>query len=85
MVSGGLYMSVEAWLHIQHGPGVYETRVGPVDVVYSRIHELGGWTGRRHATYLPRRPYMAPTQAGLTESGTLTRAATQAFERKVGG
>lgn len=30
------------------------------DVVYARIHELGGMTGRGHRTRIPRRPYMRP-------------------------
>jgi hypothetical protein len=34
-------------------------RVGPTSP-YGRIHELGGWTGRRHATYLPPRPHLDP-------------------------
>jgi hypothetical protein len=29
-------------------------------VVYARIHELGGWTGRKHRTYLPPRPSLRP-------------------------
>lgn len=82
-VSGHLRGSVDDWLHLQHGPGVYEVRVGPVDVVYSRIQELGGWTGRRHATYLPPRPYMRPALDQLTGSGELTRVASDAFERAV--
>jgi phage gpG-like protein len=30
------------------------------DVVYARIHELGGMAGRGHKTRIPRRPYMRP-------------------------
>lgn len=82
-ISGHLRGSVDDWLHLQHGAGVYEVRVGPVDVAYPRIQELGGWTGRNHATYLPPRPYMAPAQEQLTGSGELTRVATDAFERAV--
>lgn len=29
-------------------------------IVYARIHELGGWTGAGHRTYLPPRPYLKP-------------------------
>jgi phage gpG-like protein len=54
-----------------------------VDVVYSRIQELGGRTGRNHATYLPPRPYMRPALNQLIGSGELTRVATDAFERAV--
>lgn len=28
--------------------------------VYARIHELSGWTGRGHRTFLPARPYVGP-------------------------
>lgn len=28
------------------------------DVIYARIHQLGGDTGRGHATHLPARPYL---------------------------
>lgn len=28
--------------------------------VYARIHELSGWTGRGHLSFLPRRPYVEP-------------------------
>lgn len=27
------------------------------DVVYARIHDTGGWTGRNHASKIPKRPY----------------------------
>jgi hypothetical protein len=38
---------------------LWEGWVG-ASVVYSRIHELGGWTGRGHRTYLPPRPSLRP-------------------------
>lgn len=28
--------------------------------VYARIHELSGWAGRNHASFLPKRPYVEP-------------------------
>lgn len=37
----------------------WEGKVGST-VVYSRIHELGGWTGAGHRTYLPPRPSLRP-------------------------
>lgn len=36
---------------------------GPT-AVYSRIQELGGWTGKGHNTYLPPRPYFRPAMMG---------------------
>lgn len=82
-ISGSLRGSVDDWLHVQHGAGIYEVRVGPVDVVYSRIQELGGRAGRGHMTYLPPRPYMRPALDQLTGSGELARVASEAFERAV--
>lgn len=28
--------------------------------VYARIHELSGWAGRGHRSFLPKRPYVEP-------------------------
>lgn len=82
-ISGALRGSVDDWLHVQLGLGLYETRVGPVNIVYSRIQELGGHAGRGHKTYLPPRPYMRPALDQMTGSGELTRVAAEAFERAV--
>ncbi|MDD4995732.1 MAG: HK97 gp10 family phage protein [Patescibacteria group bacterium] len=38
----------------------YQVRVGP-NIVYARIHEFGGMTGRNYATRIPARPYLMPT------------------------
>jgi phage gpG-like protein len=27
------------------------------DLPYARIHDVGGWAGRNHAAYIPKRPY----------------------------
>src|SRR5712692_6879413 len=37
------------------------------DVVYSRIHELGGVAGRGHAAHIPARPYLATSVAELSQ------------------
>lgn len=37
----------------------WEGKVGAT-AVYSRIQELGGWTGRGHRTHLPARPSLRP-------------------------
>lgn len=29
------------------------------DVAYARIHDLGGWTGANHATFIPARRYVS--------------------------
>lgn len=33
------------------------------NVIYARIHEYGGDTGRNHKTYIPPRPYLGPSFA----------------------
>ncbi len=38
----------------------YETRVG-TNVAYARIHEYGGYTGRNRSTFIPARPFLAPS------------------------
>ncbi len=40
--------------------GSVTARIG-TNVPYGRIHEYGGWTGRNHASYIPRRPYLRPS------------------------
>lgn len=43
---------------VELGTG-YQERVFP-SAVYARIHELSGWTGAGHRTFLPKRPYVGP-------------------------
>lgn len=43
------------------GGGVWSASVGPTKI-YGRIQELGGVTGRNHATTLPARPYVRPAR-----------------------
>lgn len=42
--------------------GTYEASVGPT-MIYGRIQELGGRTGRGHSVTLPARPYLQPALA----------------------
>ena len=37
----------------------FTMRIG-TNVVYARIHEYGGQTGRNHAVNMPKRPFMRP-------------------------
>jgi hypothetical protein len=39
--------------------GGYQERVYP-STVYARIHELSGWAGAGHRSFLPKRPYVGP-------------------------
>lgn len=59
MISGDLARAVKRSRVTRVGDGVYSGSVGP-EIVYGRIQELGGVTGRHHATRLPPRPYLRP-------------------------
>jgi len=51
--------------------------------VYARIHELSGWAGRDHRSFLPRRPYVEPA---LEESADrFDQIMTQAWSEAIGG
>lgn len=58
LVTGNLMRSI-AVRGPTGGLGVWGASIGPT-AIYGRIQELGGMTGRRHATYLPPRPYVDP-------------------------
>lgn len=64
------------------GGGAYTSVLGPT-IVYARIQELGGVTGRGHATTLPPRPYFKPAFERLREAGTLTRIFTAAWSAAI--
>lgn len=57
--SGDLRRSVQVEGPEPRGSGSWEASVGPT-VIYGRIQELGGRTGRHGATVLPARPYVGP-------------------------
>lgn len=83
IITGTLRRSVTGTPPRQTGTYRWETTAGPT-VVYSRIQELGGRTGRNHATYLPPRPYVSPAMRELRASGRLSKVATDAFARAAG-
>lgn len=60
LISGHLMRSVHVDGPWQVSMTRVEGSVGPT-AVYARIQELGGWSGPRHRTYLPPRPYFDPT------------------------
>lgn len=62
------------------GGGGFTGWLGPT-AVYGRIQELGGRTGRNHATVLPPRPYMRPTYASVLGDGSLRRVFVDAWRR----
>lgn len=59
LVSGKLRQSVTVDGPKTVGPNSWEAKVGPT-MIYGRIQELGGDTGRGGATHLPPRPYVMP-------------------------
>ena len=58
-IDGRLRDSVTHSTPVLEGPGRWLTIVGAT-TVYAAIHELGGYAGRGHASYLPPRPYLRP-------------------------
>lgn len=82
-VSGALARSVRARTPFAIGRAKWEAHTAS-GIAYARIHEVGGWTGRNHASYLPPRPYVAPTLARLIASGRLDAWARAAFVAEVG-
>jgi hypothetical protein len=63
------------------GTHKYQVVVGPT-VVYGRIHELGGWAGPGHRTYIPRRPYINPAVIRLRHQ--ISDAGIRAFAKEIG-
>lgn len=78
LITGTLRRSIVATPAAPAGPGRWVATVGGT-VIYARIQELGGQTGRNHATTLPPRPYLRPAAEKLASSGVLTEVAAKAF------
>ena len=57
LVTGALRRSIT--VNMLSTGSIARAEVGPT-IIYGRIQELGGQTGRGHAVTLPARPYMAP-------------------------
>jgi phage gpG-like protein len=74
LVNGHLFRSIRVSDPIE-AFGTVRVQVGPT-IIYGRIQELGGDTGRNHATHLPKRPYVKPgTLDSVAEVGQLYRLA----------
>lgn len=65
----------------QIGTHKYQVVVGPT-IVYGRIHELGGWAGAGHKTFIPRRPYINPATIRLRHQ--ISEAGIRAFAKEIG-
>lgn len=71
LITGSLRRSVRKTRSYQSGAHEWTVHIAPT-IVYARIQELGGRTGRGHRTHLPPRPYVAPA---LVESAEKARKA----------
>lgn len=78
-ISGHLRGSLNPTGPIPTGDG-FLGRLGPT-APYARIQELGGVTGRGHATTLPARPYMRPVYDRMIADGSLRAVYFQAWGR----
>ena len=58
VVTGRLRSSITGFPVIKTGDG-YRATIG-TNVVYGRIHEMGGRTGRGYAVKMPARPFLRP-------------------------
>lgn len=79
LVTGTLRRSVKVVPAVPVGGGAWQAQVGPT-VVYARIQELGGATGRGGAVRLPARPYLGPSVTELIGSGELWAAFRSGWE-----
>lgn len=64
LISGHLMRSVRVDGPWQRSLTTVEGSVGPT-AVYARIHELSGFSGKGHRTYIPMRPYWRPSVDAL--------------------
>ena len=83
MIGGSLLRSVHA-TEPSGGGDQWQVTVGG-SVVYARIHELGGQTGRGHKTRLPPRPYLRPALEKIVADGSLRDKAVEVFRQQVYG
>lgn len=66
------------------GFGKYTAVVGPT-VVYARIQELGGDTGRNHATHLPARPAFSKAYSEWLDQDRMSRRLAEAVSEGLRG
>ncbi|HZP55033.1 hypothetical protein [Actinocrinis sp.] len=83
LVTGQLRRSIRTDHPNRGGDGIWSTRIGPT-AAYGRIQELGGVTGRGHATTLPARPYLAPALEAAISSGRLGEVFDEAWRVALG-
>lgn len=80
LVSGALRRSITVKVSTEGLTAKAE--IGPT-IIYGRIQELGGATGRGHAVHLPPRPYMKPAlEFSMPEMSRVYYSAWEAAFRK---
>jgi phage gpG-like protein len=52
----------------------WQARIYP-STAYARIHELSGWAGRDHRSFLPARPYVRPASQSSAQDAAAAIAA----------
>jgi phage gpG-like protein len=82
VVTGTLRRSIRVTAPEPTGTAGWSISVGPT-AIYGRIQELGGFTGRNGATYLPPRPYMDPALKKVLADDTLANCYLAAWRGAV--
>lgn len=83
-ITGDLRDSFEILGPTPAGAAAWRAVLGPT-IVYARIQELGGKTGRGGATTLPSRPYLKPAVEELLRSGALANVFNHAWGAAIAG
>lgn len=60
------YLHDHVYVRVLPVDGGWQARIYP-STVYARIHELSGWAGREHRSFLPQRPYVRPARDATAE------------------
>lgn len=81
LISGRLRASTRRTRLFSTGFYTWTARVAPT-TVYARIQELGGWTGWKHKSHLPPRPYVRP--ARLWSQSKVRDTAVRTFRQMTG-
>lgn len=55
------------------------------DLVYARVHELGGRAGRGGSVNLPPRPYLTPALEKINKDGTVRKVMNKHLSREIEG
>lgn len=84
LITGRLRSSFEVLGPTPAGSAAWMMLLGPT-MPYARIQELGGVTGRGHATTLPARPYFRPAIEELAHDPEFLGVFTRTWARAITG